>query len=188
MTERKDKTFSPGSCDRVPEDDREATSGTSCDWAPGGPSPGGDDRSGLRKFTDYRWDGVEPERYKAEDGGWAAIARQVLIAGNPGAGFDVRYFEIAPGGRSSLEKHAHAHVVIGVRGRGQVLLGGELRDIGFLDIAFTAPEDPHQLLNPFEEPFGFICLVDHERDRPRPLDETELIRLTAGRAGQKLRR
>jgi ribulose-bisphosphate carboxylase large chain len=32
--------------------------------------------------------------------------------------FHVRYFEIAPGGYSTLEKHEHEHVVIPIRGRG----------------------------------------------------------------------
>jgi hypothetical protein len=27
------------------------------------------------------------------------------------------------------------------------------------------------LSNPFDEPFGFFCMVDARRDRPRPLRE-----------------
>jgi len=30
----------------------------------------------------------------------------------------------------------------------------------------VAPEEVHQLRNPADEPFGFLCIVDHERDRP----------------------
>ena len=34
--------------------------------------------------------------------------------------FHVRYFEVGPGGYSTLEKHQHEHVVIPIRGRGVV--------------------------------------------------------------------
>jgi ribulose-bisphosphate carboxylase large chain len=186
MKEKPHETV-PGSCDWVPADGREQESGASCDWSPG-PPPSADSGSVLRAFDAYRWEGIEPERYKAQDGGWAAIVRQVLVAGNAGTGFDVRYFEIGAGGHSSLEKHAHAHVVIGLRGRGRVLLAGELREVGFLDVAYIAPGDPHQLLNPFQEPFGFLCLVDHDRDRPTHLDDGELSRLLAGPAAAGIRR
>ncbi|BCR06324.1 hypothetical protein DESUT3_33930 [Desulfuromonas versatilis] len=180
-----DEKQSPGSCDWVPGEGREATSGASCDWA-GAPAEGADNRSAFYRFLpDFSWEGVKREEYKPEAGGWAAIARNVLI-GNRGesARFDLRYFEIAPGGNSSLEKHRHEHVVVGIRGRGQALIAGEVREVGFLDTLYLAPDDPHQLLNPFEEPFGFFCIVNHERDRPRPLDADELARLHAGPAGK----
>lgn len=177
MTEKKS---APVSCDWIPGDGREATAGTSCDWAPASaPSPPAEDRSRFHPSRpDGCWEGIDSERYKAEDGGWAAIARHVLVgARGESARFDLRYFEIAPGGYSSLEKHVHVHVVVCVRGRGRVLLGGEVREMAFLDTAYIAPDDPHQLLNPYEEPFGFFCIVDHERDRPRPPDENDLRRL-----------
>ncbi len=172
------KKTSPSSCDWVPADGRDAQ-GVSCDWSPAASAAAGENRSRFHAFgADFTWQGVEKEAYKAEEGGWAAIARQVLIgARGESARFDLRYFEIAPGGFSSLEKHHHEHVVIGIRGRGRVLLGGEVREMGFLDTAYIAPDDPHQLLNPYEEPFGFFCLVNHDRDRPRGLEEAELEQL-----------
>lgn len=175
-----DKKQTSPSCDWIPSDGREASSGASCDWAPSSaPSPPQEDRSRFHPARpEGGWEGVEPERYKAEEGGWAAIARHVLVgARGEGARFDLRYFEIAPGGRSSLEKHVHAHVVVAVRGRGRVLLGGEVREMGFLDTAYISPDDPHQLLNPYGEPFGFLCIVDRDRDRPRSLAPEELERL-----------
>ncbi len=185
----KGKPQAPGSCDWVPQDNRETGCGTSCDWAPAAPSTKLDNRSAVYRFRpDYSWEGVAREEYKPEAGGWAAIARNVLIGGRgESARFDLRYFEIAPGGYSSLEKHEHEHVVIGIRGRGQILLQGEVHPIGFLDTLYLAPGDPHQLINPCEEPFGFFCVVNHDRDRPRPLDEAELEALLAGPAGKHIR-
>lgn len=184
---KEDKISPPGSCDWVPAEGREQATGLSCDW--GGPAGAGENGSAFKaRRPDFTWEGVTAERYKTEEGGWAAIARHVLVAGAAGAGFDLRYFEIAPGGHSSLERHQHAHVVVCVRGRGRVLLGGAVREMAFLDTIYLAPDDPHQLLNPFAEPFGFLCIVDHDRDRPRPVDEAELQRLLASEAGKEIKR
>lgn len=176
----------------------ETAKGMSCDWIPGGEPEGGatkssgaalGNRSVIYPFAgDYRWAGVPQERYKAEDGTWAAIARTVLVgARDESALFDLRYFEIAPGGHSSLEKHEHEHVVICIRGRGTLLIDGALAELNFLDTAYLAPNDPHQLCNPFDEPFGFFCIVNHLRDRPRPPDEKELRALLSGAAAGGIR-
>jgi quercetin dioxygenase-like cupin family protein len=168
---------------------KEKKQGFSCDWVPAdcaGTAEGPrQNRSAIYRWReDYTWEGVAREDYKTQAGGWAAIARNVLIGGRgESARFDLRYFEIAPGGFSSLERHRHEHAVIGVRGRGQVLLGGQFHELGFLDTVYIAPGEPHQLRNPFADPFGFFCIVNHERDRPQPLDEKELQGLLAPPSG-----
>lgn len=129
-------------------------------------------RSRLHRARDgYSWTGVRTERYKACDGTWADVVRRVIVGGRRGerARFHLRYLEIAPGGNTTLERHRHEHVVVGVRGRGRCLAGGRKYEMGALDVLYIAPEDPHQLTNPFDEPFGFFCIVDARRDRPRPL-------------------
>jgi quercetin dioxygenase-like cupin family protein len=93
----------------------------------------------------------------------------MTLVGDGGAStrFHVRYFEIAPGGFTSLEKHRHEHVILVLRGGGQVQLGGETQDVGYGDTVYVAPQEPHQFRNPStSEPFGFLCIVDAERDRP----------------------
>lgn len=119
---------------------------------------------------DCRWEGVRDEPYKPEGSDWAKIVRRVLV-GSHGetAKFHVRYFEISPGGNSSLEKHRHEHVVICIRGRGMVLTGKKKRPMAYLDTLYISPDVPHQLMNPFEEPFGFLCIVNARRDRPKLL-------------------
>ena len=79
---------------------------------------------------------------------------------------DLRYFEIEPGGYSSLEKHLHAHIVIGARGRGVLVLGERRETLAPMDVACIGPLETHQLRNESSEPFGFFCIVDHDRDRP----------------------
>ena len=127
--------------------------------------------STIRGQRDFRWKGVRPEIYKATDGSWEGIARYVLFAGSRGdaLSFDVRYFEIEGGGHSTFEQHRHAHVVIGLRGAGRVRIGGRWRRLDPLDACYIGPQTPHQLRNDGPEPFGFLCLVDAERDRAQPI-------------------
>jgi ribulose-bisphosphate carboxylase large chain len=109
--------------------------------------------------------------YKPPADHHAGVCRAVLAgAGGEATAFHVRYFEVAPGGRSTLERHAHAHVVVVLRGRGEVQLGEVNHLLSFGDAVYVAPHEPHQFRNPSgAEPFGFLCLVDARRDRPEPL-------------------
>lgn len=119
---------------------------------------------------DFTWKGIKTEKYKPKGGNWADIVRQVIV-GNRGesARFHFRYFEISPGGFSSFEEHRHEHMVICVRGKGKVRTMRKINVLGFLDTLYIAPDTPHQLSNPFDEPFGFFCIVNAKRDRPRIL-------------------
>jgi quercetin dioxygenase-like cupin family protein len=116
----------------------------------------------------FRWQDVPVAEYKQTPADWQGVARMVLV-GDRGekTRFEVRYFEIAPGGYSSRERHVHEHAVVVLRGRGQVWLGDIVSDLGFGDTVYVAPNEPHQFRNPSAtEPFGFLCIVDAERDRP----------------------
>lgn len=139
-------------------------------------------KAGIRKtnrcsFYEHKggmaWKGVKDEPYKvagAAGAGWSNIIRRVLI-GNRGesAKFHVRYFEISPGGQSSLERHLHEHVVICVKGEGMLRTGRTKRKMKFMDTVYISPDTVHQLLNPFDSPFGFFCIVNARRDRPKVL-------------------
>ncbi|GAB4489296.1 MAG: cupin domain-containing protein [Thermodesulfovibrionales bacterium] len=118
------------------------------------------------------WTGVRDQPYKTAAGGWSGIMRRVLVGDHgESAGFHLRYFEIEPGGNSSLEHHRHEHVVVCIRGRGVVRTGRVRRTMDYLDTLYIAPDTPHQLLNPFQEPFGFFCIVNAKRDRPKILKD-----------------
>ncbi|MCS7080196.1 MAG: cupin domain-containing protein [Chloracidobacterium sp.] len=130
----------------------------------------------------FRWEGVPVTAYQqtpALEADFAGVTRQTLFGRSGEAiGFEVRYFEIAPGGWSALERHEHAHAVIGLRGVGKVLMGDTVRTLGFLDLAYIGPNCVHRLVNDESTPFGFLCIVDARRDRPRrlrPADVSELL-------------
>ncbi|HZT80565.1 MAG TPA: cupin domain-containing protein [Gemmataceae bacterium] len=125
----------------------------------------------LRFRPDFRWEGVPVQSYKAPADHWCGIIRSVLVGeGGERTAFHVRYFEIAPGGFSSLEHHRHEHVVVVLRGCGEVRLGETTHAVGFGDVVYVAPDEVHQLRNPSgAEPFGFLCVVDARRDAPVPV-------------------
>jgi ribulose-bisphosphate carboxylase large chain len=148
----------------------------SCDW---GKKPVKKDNASLEKKSrlyrctgNFAWKGITTERYKPTGKDWAEVVRQTLI-GSHGetTKFHLRYFEIAPGGFSSLEMHRHEHVVVGIRGQGLCVAGKKKYEIGFLDTLYIKPEEPHQLHNVSDEPFGFFCIVNAKRDRPKILGE-----------------
>lgn len=132
----------------------------------------------------FRWAGVEERVYKPPAAGaergmdWRDVTRHRLgPAGD--AGFELRYFELGPGGYSSLEKHAHVHLIVAVRGAGRALVGDRLVDLAPLDALYVPPGTPHRWINEGDEPFGYLCAVDAERDRPQPLDDEEWAALRA---------
>ena len=135
------------------------------------PSNAQDNRNKLYRFkSDFTWRGVKVQDYKNEGDDWSRIARQALIgASGETAKFHLRYFEIDPGGTSSYETHKHEHVVIGIRGKGRARLGRRTVEINHLDVIYINPDTPHRLYNPYDGPFGFFCIVNAKRDRPKPV-------------------
>jgi quercetin dioxygenase-like cupin family protein len=138
--------------------------------------------SGVRRFApdaagDYRWQGVEVLRYKDEGAApFRDITRQVLFA-PPDQACELRYFEIAPGGYSTLERHEHTHAVLILRGRGTVRLGEEVHPIGERDLVTVDPMTWHQFRADADSALGFLCLVSKERDRPQLPTPEEAARL-----------
>ena len=130
--------------------------------------------SRVLKCRDYRWQGVEVRAYKAEPAPCKDVTRQTLLGERPGEEplqFVTRYFEVQPGGYSTLELHQHPHAVIVLRGAGQVVLDAERTAIAPYDCVYVAPDTAHQFRATGDEPLGFLCVVDRVRDRPRVIKE-----------------
>ena len=109
---------------------------------------------------DYRWEDVELLPYK-EDGRalFKSITRQMLFS-DPAMHGELRYFEVAPGGFSTLERHEHMHAVLILRGRGHCLVGDEVRPIETRDLVTVPPMTWHQFRATAGEPLGFLCMVN----------------------------
>jgi len=135
--------------------------------------------------ADFGWEGIEPSGYgagrsDAPDQRHRGVTRHVIsgAAGEPST-FSVRYFEVAPGGFTRLEKHEHVHSVTVLRGRGEALVGEHVHAVRPFDHIYVAPLTLHQFINESAEPFGFLCVVDAQRDRPQPATAGEIAALEA---------
>jgi mannose-6-phosphate isomerase-like protein (cupin superfamily) len=132
-----------------------------------------------RAQRDYRWEDVELLPYK-EDGRalFKSITRQTLFA-DPELAGELRYFEVAPGGYSTLERHEHMHAVLILRGRGHCLVGTEVRPVETRDLVTVPRLTWHQFRATAGEPLGFLCMVNATRDKPQLPSPADLAELQA---------
>lgn len=126
-----------------------------------------------------RWDDVDVHEYKAAgEAPFRAVTRQVLFERDDLA-CQLRYFEVAPGGHTTLERHEHVHAVVVLRGSGRCLVGDEVHDVGPEDLVEVGPLVWHQFRADDHAPLGFLCIVNTERDRPLLPTASDLAALSA---------
>jgi quercetin dioxygenase-like cupin family protein len=127
----------------------------------------------------FRWDAVAHMPYK-QDGSapFKDISRQVLFHEHD-LNCELRYFEMDAGGYSTLERHEHAHAVMILRGSGLCLVGEDVRAIKQFDLVSIPAWTWHQFRATKGEPFGFLCMVNVQRDRPQLPTEEDLAGLRA---------
>lgn len=115
-------------------------------------------RRHIGKDGHDEWEGVPVEPY--EDRGVVLGTKRVLIGRRDGAAsYSLRYFEIPPRGKSSLDRHAHDHGVFILKGRARVLMGKEKVEAGAGDVLYIPPDEQHQFENIGDGPLGFLCAV-----------------------------
>jgi mannose-6-phosphate isomerase-like protein (cupin superfamily) len=153
-----------------------------------GSKPAGEPPVHRRAHADYRWDGVEELPYKEDDRAlFKSITRQVLFS-DPELQGELRYFEVAAGGFSTLERHQHMHAVLILRGRGHCLIGGAVKALETRDLVTVPPLTWHQFRASRGEPLGFLCMANALRDKPQLPTAEELARLEADPAVAKFLR
>ena len=131
----------------------------------------------LRFLEGFRWEGVEQHAYKEEGSAlFEGISRQVLFSA-PELASELRFFDIEPGGYSTLERHKHVHAVMILRGHGECLVGHEVRAVAAHDLVTVPPMIWHQFRAAADAPLGFLCMVNAVRDRPQLPSEGELREL-----------
>jgi mannose-6-phosphate isomerase-like protein (cupin superfamily) len=126
---------------------------------------------------DYRWGDVERLPYKEDERAlFKSITRQILFS-DPALLGELRYFEVAVGGFSTLERHEHLHGVLILRGRGHCLVGDKVMRIETNDLVKVPAWSWHQFRATLGEPLGFLCMVNAQRDKPQLPDENDLADL-----------
>lgn len=122
----------------------------------------------VRFKKPFAWKGVPTLVYKPTGAGFKNIVRRVVLGEKEtDLPFQVRYFELAPGGYSSLESHRHRHAVVVIRGRGKMFLKNRVHDLKAFDSVYIGKNVVHQFHQTGKGPFGFLCMVPARRDRPK---------------------
>ncbi|GAA0897668.1 1-methylthio-xylulose 5-phosphate sulfo-lyase [Virgisporangium ochraceum] len=119
-----------------------------------------------RQREPFVWEGGEVLAYKEDNGTFRAVTRQVLTDAGHGQGTSLRYFEVGPGGWTTLERHEHTHVVVPIRGSGRALVVDRVVPLALHDVVFVPSRGWHQFRAADDEPLGFLCSVTVDRDRP----------------------
>lgn len=126
-----------------------------------------------------RWREVTVVDYKPQGAApFRGVSRQVLFD-DPSLAAQLRYFEVAPGGHTTLERHEHAHAVVVQHGCGRCLVGERLYDLALHDLVHVPEFTWHQFRATTDAPLGFLCMVNAVRDRPRLPTDDDLARLRA---------
>ncbi len=125
---------------------------------------------------DFRWADIPVKEYKTDGTHFKDITRQVLFD-DPELACQLRYFEIEPGGHSTLERHQHVHAVMIFRGRGRALVGHSVIPVQTFDLVQIPSMTWHQFRATEGEHLGFLCLVNCDRDRPTLPTEEDLTEL-----------
>jgi quercetin dioxygenase-like cupin family protein len=127
----------------------------------------------IRRFADFRWEDTDVLAYRDEGTApFKAITRQTLFR-DPALKGELRYFEMATGGYSTLERHEHMHAVLILRGEGECLIGDEVHKITANDLVTIEPMTWHQFRANAGMPLGFLCMVNVDRDKPSLPSEEE---------------
>ena len=132
----------------------------------------------LRRHEgEFTWERTPVLAYKQEGAApFKEVTRQVLFE-NAALGCQLRYFEVAPGGHSTLERHEHWHAVMILRGRGRCLVGDAVMTVATHDLVQVPALAWHQFRADDDAPLGFLCMVNAERDRPQLPDTDALAAL-----------
>ncbi len=127
----------------------------------------------------FRWADTPVLAYKQNgDAPFKDVTRQVLFEA-PELGCQLRYFEVEPGGHTTLERHEHVHAVMVIRGQGRCLVGTAVFALSLHDLITVPPHTWHQFRAPEDGVLGFLCMVNSERDRPVLPDAAALAELRA---------
>ena len=132
-----------------------------------------------RRAKNFRWERVDVLPYKEDERAlFKGVTRQVLFC-DPEQESELRYFEVAPGGFSTLERHRHTHSVLILRGSGRCLVGREVRQVDTNDLVAVPPMTWHQFRATEGQPLGFLCMVNSSRDKPQLPSAEDIAALAA---------
>jgi quercetin dioxygenase-like cupin family protein len=88
------------------------------------------------------------------------VAIRYLVVEEFGApNFEMRYFELQKGAKTSFDQHPYEHEVFVLKGKGRILIKDKEYPVRPNDAILVEPNEIHRLFQEGEEPFGFLCVV-----------------------------
>ncbi|MDQ6931735.1 MAG: cupin domain-containing protein [Candidatus Eremiobacteraeota bacterium] len=149
-------------------------------------------QNNVIRALEHGWEGIPAEGYRP--GAAPGVERHTIVGrrksdpSQSGPQLELRYFELAPGAATRLEKHEHEHFVIVKIGLGHAIVGENLAAVAPNDVVYVGSLEPHQFVNRGQGPFGFYCIVTAARDVSQELSGQDLRRLERSPAGIVMRR
>ena len=140
----------------------------------------------IARRSGHRWEQVELRPYKEDERAlFKTVSRQILFS-DPELDAELRYFEVEPGGFSTLERHEHMHAVMVLRGRGECLVGREVRKIDLHDLITVPPWTWHQFRAGTKSRSASCAWSTRRRDKPQLPTEAEFGGASQGRGRRPL--
>lgn len=110
----------------------------------------------------FDWAEVPVQSYDSLEGG--KILGRELVGEQEGARyFAIRYFEVQPRERTTVDQHPYDHGVIILRGEAKALLDERTYEVKFGDVMYISPNQRHQFKNTGDIPFGFISVSPNKK-------------------------
>ena len=103
-------------------------------------------------------DDVKATAFEGE-GASGVQMRMLLGPAEEAPNFNMRRFDVAPGGHTPLHAHAWEHEVYVLAGEGVVRQGGAEQRITAGNCVYVPPDEKHQFANAGSETLQFICVV-----------------------------
>jgi quercetin dioxygenase-like cupin family protein len=73
--------------------------------------------------------------------------------------FEMRYFELGKGAKTSHDQHPYEHEVFVLKGKGRMLIKDKEYPLRPNDAILVEPNEVHRFFQEGEQPFGFLCIV-----------------------------
>ncbi len=98
-----------------------------------------------------------------EQDGVVGVSMRVMLSESDGAPtFNLRVFDVEPGGNTPRHVHPYEHELFILEGAGEVLLDGAYHPVKPQDAILVPPNHEHQIRNPHDARLRLICLVPQE--------------------------
>lgn len=107
---------------------------------------------------------VEAKRVRAH--GAEDVTIRLLISEADGAPhFQMRLFEVGPGGRTPLHRHEWEHEVFILKGEGKLIFEGEEKPFSGGSFAYVPAGAEHSFINTGGDLLEFLCIIPVREDK-----------------------